>query len=82
MDDDHICLKSLSFTNYFSWSKPSNYRGKFICHACEERTDGWKEEKRASSYWVQIKIFCAVSPNQVEICNKQEKDTVIFLHLQ
>ena len=33
---------------WFSWSKPSNYRGKLRCHACDGggRTDGkWKIEQ-------------------------------------
>ena len=24
---------------WFSWSKPSNYRGKLRCHACDRRTN-------------------------------------------
>ena len=43
-----ICLDDVRSENlWFSWSKPSNYREKLICHACdrgtEEEEDGkWK----------------------------------------
>ena len=29
---------------WFSWYKPSKYREKLICHACDGRTDGRTEE--------------------------------------
>ena len=41
LDDMH------SENMWFSWYKPSKYREKLICHACDgERTDGkWKIEQ-------------------------------------
>ena len=39
---------------WFSWSKPSNYRGKLRCHACDGRTeDGQKVENRAVFCWTR-----------------------------
>ena len=29
----------------FSWYKPSKYREKLICHACDGRTDEWTNGK-------------------------------------
>ena len=34
LDDRH------SENTWFSWSKPSIYREKLICHVCDGRTDG------------------------------------------
>ena len=41
---------------WFSWSKPSNYREKLICHACDGRTDERrrrKVENRAVFCWTR-----------------------------
>ena len=45
---------------WFPWSKPSNYRGKLRCHACDGRTDG-----RTDGKW---KIGqCSVGPETAKI---------------
>ena len=39
---------------WFSWKKPSKYREKLICHACDGgRTDGRKVENRAVFCWTR-----------------------------
>ena len=52
---------------WFSWSKPSNYRGKLRCHACDgERTDGkWKIEQ------------CSVGPETAKVLKAMQEMQVI-----
>ena len=53
-----VCLDDMHTENiWFSGSKPSNYGGKWRCHAREERTDGgkWKIEQ------------CSVGPETAKV---------------
>ena len=51
----------------FSWYKPSKYREKLICHACDGRTDG-----RMDGKW---KIGqCSVGPETAKVLLLEEKE--------
>ena len=50
---------------WFSWYKPSKYREKLICHACDGgRTDGRRKVENRAVFWIESEIAKETFPRK------------------
>ena len=58
---------------WFSWYKPSKYREKLICHACDGgRTNGRKVENSAVFCWTRNRKSCHKHQDHSKVTNADD----------